>query len=148
MSYLFSFPRYHTKCIIKFLFSQLMMSQTIRLMLDQPPKQWLTLRKRGEYGNKRIWISWEQNELFRWNNNHFSWFLKSYPLVKNKSFKKSIMLLMRFNWVLVGFNQENLLVWQNYWQTKKSCDKPGLSMLKHWQTKTKLKICVLQNYTK
>ena len=48
MSYLFSFPRYQTKCVIKFLFSQLMMSQTIRFMLDQPVKQWLTGRKEGK----------------------------------------------------------------------------------------------------
>ena len=48
MSYLFSFSRYQTKCVIKFLFRQLMMSQTIRFMLDQPLKQWLTGRKRGE----------------------------------------------------------------------------------------------------
>ena len=53
MSYLFSFPRYQTKCVIKFLFSQLMISQTIRFMLDQPLKQWLTGRKRGEDGNKK-----------------------------------------------------------------------------------------------
>ena len=50
MSYLFSFPRYQTKCIIKFLFSQLIMSQTIRFMLGQHLKQWLTGRKRGEDG--------------------------------------------------------------------------------------------------
>ena len=54
MSYLFFFPRYQTKCVIKFLFSQLMMSQTIRFMLDQPLKQWLTGRKRGEDGNTKI----------------------------------------------------------------------------------------------
>ena len=47
-------PKISHKMYYKFLFSQLMMSQTIRLMLDQPPKQWLTWRKRGEYGNKRI----------------------------------------------------------------------------------------------
>ena len=54
MSYLFSFPRYQTKCVIKFLFSQLMMSQTIRFMLLQPLKQLLTGRKRGEDGNAKI----------------------------------------------------------------------------------------------
>ena len=48
MSYLFSSPRYQTKCIIKFLFSQLMMPQTIKFMLDQHLKQWLTRRKRGK----------------------------------------------------------------------------------------------------
>ena len=45
MSHLFSFPRYQTKCVIKFLFSQLMISQTIGFMLDQPLKQWLTALK-------------------------------------------------------------------------------------------------------
>ena len=56
MPYLFSFLRYQTKCVIKFLFRQLMMSQTIRFMLDQPLKQWLTGRKRGEDGNTKILI--------------------------------------------------------------------------------------------
>ena len=72
MAHLFFFPRYQTKCVIKFLFRQLMMSQTIRFMLDQPLKQWLTDRKRGEDGNTKIWISQERIELFRWNKKHFS----------------------------------------------------------------------------
>ena len=54
MSYLFSFSRYQTKCVIKFLFIQLMMSQTIKFMLDQPLKQWLTGRKREEDANTKI----------------------------------------------------------------------------------------------
>ena len=45
MSYLFSFRRYQTKWVIKFLSRQLMMSQTIRFMLDQPLQQWLTGKK-------------------------------------------------------------------------------------------------------
>ena len=53
LSYLFSLPRYQTKCVIKLL-SQLMMSQTIRFILDQPLKQWLTGRKRGEDRNTKI----------------------------------------------------------------------------------------------
>ena len=48
MSYLFSFSRYQTKCAIKFLFRQLMTSKTLRFILDQPLKQWLTGGKRGE----------------------------------------------------------------------------------------------------
>ena len=44
MSHLISFSRYQTKCVIKFLFRQLMMSQTTRFMLDQPLKQWPTGR--------------------------------------------------------------------------------------------------------
>ena len=47
-------------CYCKLLFRQLMMSQTLRLILDQALKQWLTERKRGEDGNTKIWISWEQ----------------------------------------------------------------------------------------
>ena len=67
MSFLFSFPRYQLKyvIVIKFLFRQLMMSQTIRFMLDQPLKQWLTGRKRGEDRNTKIPISQERKELFR-----------------------------------------------------------------------------------
>ena len=49
-----SFPRYELKCVNKFLFRQLVMLQTIRFMLDQPLKQWLTGRKRGEDGNTKI----------------------------------------------------------------------------------------------
>ena len=52
ISYLFFFSRYQTKCVIKkFLFRQLMTSQTLRFILDQALKQWLTGRKRGEDGN-------------------------------------------------------------------------------------------------
>ena len=39
------------KHVIKFLFRQLMISQTIRFMLDQSLNQWLTGRKTGEDGN-------------------------------------------------------------------------------------------------
>ena len=88
MSYFFSFPRYQTKCVIKFLCRQLMMSQTIRFILDQPLKQWLTRRNRGEDGNTKIWISREWKELFRWNKIQFSYFLKGYYLVKNKKWWK------------------------------------------------------------
>ena len=52
MSYLFSFSRYQLKHVTKFLFRHL--SQTIRFMLDQPIKQWLTGRKRGEDRNTKI----------------------------------------------------------------------------------------------
>ena len=72
MSYLFSFPRYQLKYVIKFLFRQLMMSQTIRFMLDQPLKQWLTGKKRGGDWNIKIWISQQGKELFRLNKKHFS----------------------------------------------------------------------------
>ena len=54
MSYLFSFSRYQTKCVIKFLFRQLMTSQTLRFILDRAVKQWLTGKKRGKDGNTKI----------------------------------------------------------------------------------------------
>ena len=39
---------------IKFLFGQMMMLQTLRLIFDQHLKQWLTGGKRGEDGNTKI----------------------------------------------------------------------------------------------
>ena len=53
MSYLFSFSRDQTKCVIKFLVRQLMTSETLRFILDQPLKQFLTGRKREEDGNTK-----------------------------------------------------------------------------------------------
>ena len=60
------------KCVIKYLFRQLIKSQTLRFIFHQPLKQWLPGRKRGEGGNKKIWISRERKELFTWNKKHFS----------------------------------------------------------------------------
>ena len=48
MSQLISFSRYQAKCVIKFLFRQLMTSENLRFIFDQPPKLWLTGRKRGK----------------------------------------------------------------------------------------------------
>ena len=48
MPHLTSSSRYQTKCVIKSLFTQLMMSYALRFFLDQPLKQWLTGRKRRE----------------------------------------------------------------------------------------------------
>ena len=70
-------------------YRQLMMSWTLRFILDQALKQWLTGRKREEDGNTKIWISWEWKELFRWNKKHLSQFLKSYHLVINKYLLKN-----------------------------------------------------------
>ena len=70
--HLISFSRYQTKCVIKFLLRQFMMSQTLRFFLDQPLKQWLTGEKRGRDKYTKIWISRERKELFRWNKKHFS----------------------------------------------------------------------------
>ena len=67
ISYFFSFRRYQTKCVIKFLFRPLMTSYTLRFNLDQALKQRLTEGKIGEDGNTNTWISREGNELFRWN---------------------------------------------------------------------------------
>ena len=36
MSYLFSFSRYQTKCVIRSLFRQLMLSKTLGLVFDYP----------------------------------------------------------------------------------------------------------------
>ena len=43
----FSFSGYQTKCVIEFLFRQLMTSW-IWFIFDHPPKQWPTGRKRGK----------------------------------------------------------------------------------------------------
>ena len=48
MSHLISFSIYQTKCVIKFLFRQLMTSKIFRFFLDQPLKQWLTGKKEGK----------------------------------------------------------------------------------------------------
>ena len=53
MSHLISFSRYQIKCVIKFLFRQLMTSQTLTFFLDQPLKQWLTGRKTGKDENTK-----------------------------------------------------------------------------------------------
>ena len=53
MSYLFSFSRYQTKCVIEFLLRQLMTPWTLRFIFDHPPKQWLTGRKRGKDRNTK-----------------------------------------------------------------------------------------------
>ena len=54
MSYIFSFSRYQTKGIIKFLLQQLMTSKTLRFNFNHPLKQWMTGGKRGEDGNTTI----------------------------------------------------------------------------------------------
>ena len=72
MSHLISFSRNKTKYVIKFLFRQLMTSETLRFLFDQPLKLWVTGDKRGKDENTKVWISWERKELFRWNKKHFS----------------------------------------------------------------------------
>ena len=46
MSHLISFSRYKTKCVIRSIFRQVMTS--LRFFLNQPLKQWLTGKNRGE----------------------------------------------------------------------------------------------------
>ena len=52
MSYLFSFSRYQTKCVIN-------------PLMPGGNKRREKGRKRGEDGNTKNWISWERKELFR-----------------------------------------------------------------------------------
>ena len=54
------------------------------------------LKKRGRWftkfenlKNTKIWVSRKWKELFRWNKNHFSEFLKGYHLVRNKNLIKN-----------------------------------------------------------
>ena len=54
MSHLISFSRYQTKCVIKFLFRQLMTSLTLRFIFDQPLKQWLTGEKQGKMEKQKL----------------------------------------------------------------------------------------------
>ena len=72
MSHLISFSIYQTKCIIKFLFRQLMTAKSLRFLLNQPLRQWLTGKEKGEWEITKIWISWERKELFRLNKKHFA----------------------------------------------------------------------------
>ena len=62
MSYFFSSLRYQTKCVIKFLFRQLITSQTLRFIFDQPLKQWLTGTKRVKYKDGNTKFEYLENE--------------------------------------------------------------------------------------
>ena len=66
MSHLISFSRYQTKRVIKFLFRQMMTSETFKIFLESTSKVMADREKRGEDGNKK----------------HFL-FLKGYHLVNN-----------------------------------------------------------------
>ena len=64
MSYLFSFTRYQTKCVIKFLFGQLLTLWTLRFIFDEPLKQWLTRgKKRGRQKYKNLYLENEKSFL-------------------------------------------------------------------------------------
>ena len=56
MSYLFSFSRYLTKCVIKFLFRQLLMSKTSRFILNHPQSQWLIGENWSQHGNTKNFL--------------------------------------------------------------------------------------------
>ena len=60
----------------------------LRIFLDQPLKQWVTGKKRGEDENTKIWISRERKELFRWNKNIFHSFWRAIIWRKKKFGKK------------------------------------------------------------
>ena len=63
MSYLFPFSRYQIKCVIKFLFRQLMTSKTLRFISIRSLKQWSIERKIWEDKNTKIWIFQEWKDL-------------------------------------------------------------------------------------
>ena len=48
MSYLLSFSRYQTKCVIEFLFRQLMASQTFKIYLQSSSKEMADREKKRE----------------------------------------------------------------------------------------------------
>ena len=48
MLHLISLPRYQIRYVIKFLFRQMMTSETLGFLLNQPPMQWLTGKKTGK----------------------------------------------------------------------------------------------------
>ena len=65
------FPSQDIKqCVIEFLFRQLMMSWTLRFILDHHLKQCPTGRKWGKDRNTKNSIS-QRKELFRWNKKYF-----------------------------------------------------------------------------
>ena len=97
MSYLFSFSRYQTKCVMNLLFRQLMTSESLRFILGLALKQWQTGKKIGEGGNTKIWLSREGKELFRWNKKYLSSFLKDCHLVKKAKIKKIAATSLKYS---------------------------------------------------
>ena len=71
LPYLFSFSKYQAKCVIKFLFRQLMTSKALRFIFYQPLEQWLTVEKiRGRKKDKNSDIL-RTKRAFIWNKKHF-----------------------------------------------------------------------------
>ena len=60
-----SMSRYQTKCVIEFLFRQLMTSQTLKFIFDQPLKAMADREKKREGGYTKNCISRKRKELFR-----------------------------------------------------------------------------------
>ena len=89
MSYLFSFSRYQIESVIKFLPRQLITSCTLRFFFGHPLKQWPTRRKRGENGNTKIWISWNEKSFFDEIKSIFHSFWRAIIWQKNKNLIKN-----------------------------------------------------------
>ena len=64
MSYLLSFWRCQTKCVIKFIFRQLIKTWSLKLIFDHPLNQWLKGTKRGEDDKIKTWKSFRMKRAF------------------------------------------------------------------------------------
>ena len=108
VSYLFSFSRYPAKCVIEFLFRQLMTFWTLRFIFDHPVKQWPTCRKRGKDRNTKIeYLENEKSFLDEIKSIFHSfwrpiiwWKNKSLMKIENTSFKLCTWLHMFGYWKL------------------------------------------------
>ena len=81
-----SFLWYQTKCVIKFLLTQLMAN--LKIFFGSTAEA-VADREREEDKNTKTWISREQKELLRWNKKYFSYFLNGYHFVINKNLIKN-----------------------------------------------------------
>ena len=85
----FFLVRISKKCVIEFLFRQLIMSWTLRFIFDHPPKQWPTGRKRGKGRNTKKWISWERKRFLDEIKSIFHSFWRAIIWWKNKNLMKT-----------------------------------------------------------
>ena len=93
----FSFSRYQTKCVNKFLLRQYDVIN-FKIYLRSTSK---AMADRGKKRGRRIYKNWlprERKEHFKWNKKYFSWFLKGYHLVRNKNFIKNSGHKLRLIW--------------------------------------------------
>ena len=65
-----------------------MTSVTLTFIFEQPLKQWMTGRKRGEDGNTQFWISQERKELFKWSKKTFSIVFEGLSFGEKQKFDK------------------------------------------------------------